>query len=171
VLSLDYEASARLKSAYLAVGVLDKPLRKRLKEYGRDEVVPMLMREARTRASGRPVLGRVVGSGRYSEYKGIPGVTFGGKRAVTSTGVPGRILARGAEFGSQGTRTARYRWHSPDGTPYELTRRTSVQFRPDTGYQGHAISPAAEAISDRVLTGWLELVEQLLVEAFDGRLT
>lgn len=168
MLSLAYDATARVQAAYLALGALDKPLRAELRAYGKDYAVPLLMREARDRAAGRPVLLRVIGSGRYSEYRGVPGVAFGGKRPVARGVVPGRVLARGAEFGSEGKRTVTYAWRSPRGRAYELTRRTSVQFVPDTGYRGHAINPAAEAINDDVIAGWVDVVERLLVRAFDG---
>jgi hypothetical protein len=101
-----------------------------------------------------------------SFFRGTPGVSFGGTRPVTSSGVKGRTVARAAEFGSPGTRFVRVATTSPRGKAFVARKRTSRQWRPQT-LGGKFVTPAAEAISDDVIRQWVEQVERATIDALD----
>jgi hypothetical protein len=165
VLSVWQGSLAREKAAIAALQRVPKELRTGLKEEGR-EYVPMLQDAARRRTSDK-LLQRVIGTGRYSEYRGTPGVRFGGARRITSTGVQARVLARALEFGSDGRRYAQYPQQRGSREVWVL-RRTSRQFMPDTDYVGRAIQPAAEAIGPEVVDRWVGVVEGVVIDALSA---
>lgn len=157
------QASQRERAAVAAFGRLPKDLTKRVRADTAAAVVP-LMRDAAMRSASTPLERRLAATARYSPYRGVPGVAFGGLRAVTSTGVPGRVLARPVEFGSDGTRRATY----PNAAGTSTTRRVTRQFMPDTLYAGRFVQPAAEQVADDVLGAWLDVVEDAAVDAWNG---
>lgn len=161
-----YTLDRRGQAAVAGVKALPKHLAKELRDVSRDAMVPLLQREA-ARLSRDKVLSRIIGSARYAPYRDTPGVRFGGSRKVTGTGVPGRLLVRALEFGSDGRRYTDYLQRRKGGTT-QVHRRASRQFMPDTNARGRAITPAAEAVSEEAVQLWQDTVEQLLVRAFDG---
>jgi hypothetical protein len=156
------QASQRERAAVAAFGSLPKNLQARIRKDTAAQVVPW-MRAGAARAASSPLEQRLAATARYTAYRGIPGVSFGGPRAVTSTGVPGRVLARPVEFGSSGTRRATYQARGAT-----VTRRVTRQFMPDTAFQGRFVQPAAEAVSDDVTDLWVGLVEDAMVAAWNG---
>lgn len=165
VLTLE-RASQRERAAVAALQSVPRAMRSGLKELGRDELTPMLTREASSRSSG--LLARIAASGRPAELKGTPAVRFGGAKAVTSSGVSARVVVRGLEHGSTGRKWSTFQTHSPRGTAYSVTRRSTRQFMPDVGAAGRAIGPAADAVTEPVIAKWLDLVESIVVDAFDA---
>jgi hypothetical protein len=127
------------------------------------ELVKQLRADAKQLA---PELGQA--TARYAPYKGTPGVAFGGPRAVTSSGVPGKVLARALEYGSDGRRWRDY-VETRNGRAVPVLRRTTRQFVPDaSGLGGRWITPAAESVGPDVLAEWIETVESLSVSALNG---
>jgi hypothetical protein len=165
VLSL-YQASQRERAAAAAVQRLPATVVKAIKETSRDYAVDAMMRAARARAGSSSVRQRLAGSGRLSFYRGTPGVSFGGMRSVTSTGMSGRVAARPAEFGSPGTRFVNVSTRSPKGRTFVARRRTSRQWMPQTP-AGKFVTPAAEAIADDVIARWVDDVESATIAALD----
>jgi hypothetical protein len=159
-----HEASDRERAAVGVFRRLPDELRKSITAIGKDTIPYLLVGEAGHRATG--VMARIVARGRYSQYRGTPGVTFGGQRAVTSKGTWAKWLARPLEFGSDGRRYVNYPTHSRKGTEYWVLRRTSRQFMPDSNYQGKVITPAAEAIAEQVVALWVTAVEDAALTAF-----
>lgn len=159
-------ATQRERAAIGAFQRLPKTLTEGIKQRTKDAAVPLLIREA-ARLSRNRVLTRIIAGGRYSPYRGVPGVKFGYMKRVTSTGTPGRVLVRPLEFGSDGRRYRDY-LQNRDGTQVSVLRRTSRQFMPDTNYRGNAINRAAEAINDEVVQLWVDQVEEAAVAALDG---
>lgn len=162
-------ASQRERAAIGAFSLLPKAVVKEIRDTTRDAVVPLFQREA-LRLSDNKVLDRIIGSARYAPYHGVPGVRFGGTRRVTSSGVQGKVLVRPLEFGSDGRRYEDYLQRRGD-KEVSVLRRTTRQFMPDTGYRGHAINRAAEAISEDVVQLWVDLVETAVINAFEGKAT
>lgn len=161
-----FDAGARERAAAAGARTLDAATRKAIRATVNAELVPLLRHEASTRAR-KPLQRAVAATGRASWWKDIPGVAFGGRRAVTSTGVDGRTLAHGVEYGSDGTRRATFRTRTPDGRPYSVTRETSAQFRPRTE-DGAFIADAALAVAPDVVDKWATLVVEATVAALDG---
>lgn len=161
-----FDAGARERAAAAGARTLDAATRKRIRATVNAELVPLLRREASSRAR-KPLQRAVAATGRASWWKDIPGVAFGGRRAVTSTGVDGRTVAHGVEYGSDGTRRATFRTRTPDGRPYAVTRHTSAQFRPRTD-GGAFVADAALAVAPAVVDRWAELVVEATVEALGG---
>lgn len=157
------QATQRERAAVAAFGSLPKNLQAAIRKDTAAAVLPW-MRDAAGRAASTTLEHRLAATARYSAFRGVPGVAFGGARAVTSTGVPGRVLARPVEFGSDGTRTSTY--PNAAGTP--TTRRVTRQFMPDTAYTGRFVQPAAEAVADDVTDLWVGLVEAAVVAAWNG---
>lgn len=158
-------ASASTRAAAGIVRDLDTDTRKRIKADTRALIVDPMRSAARSRAR-RPLARAVAGTARASFWRDIPGVAFGGARAVTSDGTPGRDVAHGVEYGSTGTRVATFRTRSPRGTPYSVTRRTSAMFRPRTD-GGAFVAPAAEAVAPGVVDAWSAFVIDAAVVALD----
>lgn len=160
-------ASQRERAIIAAFRYVPADLRKGVREAARDAITPLMVREA-SRLSTDKLLSRVIGTGRYSEYRGTPGVKFGGSKRITSSGATAKQLARPLEFGSDGRRYRDY-LQRRKGTQVSVLRRTTRQFMPDTGYRGRAINRAAEAINDDVVEVWADLAEAALLAAFDGK--
>jgi hypothetical protein len=160
------DAGNRERAAAAAVGGLSKSLRKRVTDDTRTYAVPLIRREAAARADD-PVSARIAATGRLSVWKGVPGVAFGGKASVTSSGVSGRELVRGLELGSYGDRWFTFARSTPTGGTTQVTRRNTRQFMPDVSASGRFITPAAEAIADDVLDRWTGLVEDAVIESMD----
>lgn len=161
-----YDAGVRERAAAAGARNLDRDTRKAIRDTVNATIVPLAVREATSRA-GTPLQHAIAATGRPSWWKDIPGVAFGGRRAVTSTGVAGRVLAHGAEYGSDGSRRATFSTRSPAGRAYSVTRRTSAQFRP-RHEAGAFVAPAAEAIADDVVQRWADLVVEATVDALGG---
>lgn len=162
MLSVD-DAGVSQRAAVASARTLDAQIRKAIRKSVGATIVEAARREAVSRAS-TPLQRAVARTARASFWQDIPGVAFGGRRAVASSGVPGRVVAHGAEYGSEGTRRATFRVHSPDGTPYSVTRRTSAQFRPRHA-DGAFAADAALAIAEDVVDEWTALVVDAYVEA------
>lgn len=160
------DAGNRERAAAAAVGSLPKHLRKQITDDTRTYAVPLMRREAASRAPDA-VSRRIAAAGRLSMYKGIPGVAFGGRAAVTTSGVPGREIVRGLELGSYGERWFTFTRSTPDGGTTSVTRRNTRQFMPDVSASGRFITPAATAIADDVLVRWTDLVESAVIAAMD----
>lgn len=160
------EAGARERAAAAGASSLDRDTRKAIRATVNAVILPAMRREAGSRAR-TPLQRALVSTARASWWKDIPGVAFGGRRAVTSTGVDGRTVAHGAEYGSDGSRRATFATRSPAGRTYSVTRRTSAQFRPR--HEGGAfIAPAADAAADEVVDKWAALVVDATVDALGG---
>lgn len=164
------DGPARLRAAVAGVQALPKDLRIELRERTRDVAVPAMRRAATAHAArtGDPRATLLAQRATYSPYRDVPGIRFGGARAVTRDGIPGRVLARAIEYGSPGTRRVRLLVHSPKGTPYDVTKRTTVQWMPDRGAVGSFVGPAALDTGPEVLDAWIDTVEELTVRAFGG---
>lgn len=158
-------ASASTRAAAGIARELDRDVRKGIKrDVGRLIVEPM--RAAAARRARRPVQRSLAATGRASWWRDIPGAAFGGARQVTSSGVSGKVIAHGTEYGSAGTRRATFAVRSPLGRAYSVTRRTSRQFMPrDEG--GKMIAPAAEQVAPAVVEAWSTLVIDAAVVALD----
>lgn len=161
------DAGRRERAAAAAVGALPKHLRDDVTKRTREYAVPLLRAEAARRAPAGTA-SRIASTGRLSMWRGIPGVAFGGRAAVTSDGTAGRSLVRGLELGSQGDRWFTFTRRNPGGGgTHAVTRRNTRQFMPDTSAAGRFITPAAEAIADDVLDEWTALVEGALIDAMN----
>lgn len=160
-----YEASQRERAAVAYLSRLPRDLSAQIRDASRAQVVPMAVRAATARAR-TGVERTIAAGGRYSDYKGTPGVAFGGARKVTSTGVPGRTLVRPLEYGSDGRRWRDYLERRKGGT-VSVLRRTTRQFTPATP-DGSFIAPAMESIAEDVLALWVGIVEDAAVRALDG---
>lgn len=161
-----YRAAQRERAAAAYLSTVDKALRKAVTDASKEHILPWARSEAQRWAS-TPVQSRIAASARWSPYKGTPGVAFGGARAVTSTGVPGRVLARPLEFGSDGRRWRDY-IERRRGGQVSVLRRTSRQFMPEAPEGGRFIGPAMEGITDDVLRLWVSVTEDTVLAAFDG---
>lgn len=159
-----YEAGRATRAAAAGARMLDRETRKAIRKSVATDLVPLVKREASSRAH-KPLARAVAGTARASWWKDVPGVAFGGRRAVASTGVDGRTVAHGVEYGSDGTRRATFRATSPKGHAYSLTRTTSAQFRPRTE-AGAFVAGAAEAAAPVILERWAELVVEATVRAY-----
>lgn len=166
MLSID-TASQRERAAVAAFGLLSRDLQRQVRDETRAKVVPMAVRAA-TQAADTPTMRRITATGRLSVYRGVPGVAFGGTRPATSSGVPGRVLVRGLEYGGKGRYEKTYTSSSRRGRTYVLRRRTTRQFLPDRSGRPTAIYPAMESITDDVLELWVQLVEVATIKAFNG---
>jgi hypothetical protein len=158
-------ASASTRAAAGIARELDKSVRADIKSATRALIVEPMRSAARARA-GRPLHAAVAGTARASFWRDIPGVAFGGARAVTTDGTSGRVVAHGSEYGSDGTRRATFRTRSPRGTVYTVTRRTSVQFRPRTA-AGAFVAPAVDTVAPDVVDAWSTFVVDAAVVALD----
>ncbi len=158
-------ASAATRAAAGIVRELDKDTRKSIKRETGRLIVDPVRSAARARAR-RPLHRAVAATGRASFWRDIPGVAFGGARSVTSDGTPGRVVAHGSEYGSDGTRRSTFRVRSPRGRVFTVTRRTSASFRPRTA-SGAFVAPAAEAVAPSVVDAWSTLVVDAAVAALD----
>lgn len=166
MLSID-RASQRERAAAAALRLLPKTLTKEITEATKAKVVPLAVAAA-MRNADTPVMRAIAASGKYSVWRGIPGVAFGGTKAVTSSGVAGRVIVRGLEYGAKGRRETIFRRATPSGGSVLTARRTTRQFMPDRSSNPTAIYPAMEAIADDVLAIWVEVVEDAMVRAFNG---
>jgi hypothetical protein len=166
VLSID-DASQRERAAAAAFGRLSRDLKRTITDRTRREVVPMAVAAA-TRHADTPVMRTIAASGRLSMWRGIPGVAFGGTRSVTSTGVPGRVLVRGLEYGAAGQWERLYDRRTPSGRTIRTARRTTRQFMPDRSANPSTVTPAMLDIADDVIAVWVEHVEDAVVAAFNG---
>lgn len=164
------EGPTRLRAAVAGVQALPKDMRRELRERTRDVAVPAMRRAAGDYAArmGDPRAVLLAQRATYSPYRDVPGIRFGGAKAVTADGIPGRVLARAIEYGSPGTRRVRLLVHTPDGKPYEVVKRTTVQWRPDRGAVGAFVGPAALETAPDVMEAWLDAVEDLTMRAFGG---
>lgn len=160
-------ASQRERAAVAAFQQLDATVKRDVTKATRDLVLPMVTdaaeREARTGTERR-----IAATARYTAQRGVPGVAFGGTAPVTSTGVAGRVLVRGLEFGAKGNRVRTFTTTSRRGKRFTVRRRVSRQFMPQTPL-GSFIYPAMESVTDDVLNLWFITVEDAVVRAFDGR--
>lgn len=159
-----YDAGARARAAAGGTRVLDRETRRRIRASVTRDLVPLVRREALSRAH-KPLARAVASTARASFYKDVPGVAFGGRRRVAASGVDGRTVAHGVEYGSDGKRRATFRATSPNGHPYSVTRTTSAQFRPRTE-AGAFASGAADAAAVEVVELWAALVLEATVDAF-----
>lgn len=164
MLSID-QASNRERAAAGAIRLLSKTLLKDLNQAAKDRIVPLAIDAATARASN-PVMRGIVAKGRYSVWRGIPGVAFGGNTSATRTGVPGKVLVRGLEYGAQGRTEAIFQRKTPTGKTITTARHTTRQFMPDRTSNPTTVTPAMEAIADEALTIWVELVEAAVIQAF-----
>jgi hypothetical protein len=148
---------------------LDRDLTKQLRADALG-IMPEL-RDAAARFAGRTpnpaAARRIASTARYAPYKGTPGVAFGGARAVTGSGVPGRVLARALEFGSDGLRWSDY-VETRRGRQVPVLRRSTRQFVPDAAPSGRWIYPSAEYVAPDVLADWTATVERLAVRMLNG---
>jgi hypothetical protein len=160
-------ASQRERAAVAAFQQLPATVQRDVNKATRDVVVPMAVQAAQ-READTATMRTITSRARYTTLRGVPGVAFGGPQPVTSTGVPGRLLVRGLEFGSPGNRVRTIRTHSPKGTPYVVRRRVSRQFMPDHTEHPTAIYPAMESIADDVVDVWVGVLESAVVAAFDA---
>lgn len=161
-----YDAGARERAAAAGARTLDAQTRKAIRKAVAADLVPLVRREAITRAR-KPLARAVAETARASWYKDVPGVAFGGRRAVASSGVDGRTVAHGVEYGSEGNRRATFATHSPRGTSYSVTRTTSAQFRPRTA-DGAFVADAAFAAAPVIVDRWADLVVEATVAALGG---
>ena len=162
MLSVD-DAGVRERAAVAGARTLDAQIRKEIRRTVGASIVDAARREASSRAR-TPLARAVAGTARASWYQEVPGVAFGGSRSVASSGVTGRTVAHGVEYGSTGSRRATFRVHSPTGHAYSVTRRTSAQFRP-RHEDGAFIADAALAIAPAVVDEWAQLVVDAYVES------
>lgn len=164
------EGPNRLRAAVAGVQALPKDLRKELRERTRDVAVPAMRRAAGNYAArmGDPRAVLLAQRATYSPFRDVPGIRFGGARSVTDDGIAGRVLARAIEYGSPGTRRVRLLVHTPAGRPYTVTKRTTVQWRPDRGAEGAFVGPAALETGPLVMEEWLDVVDELVARAFGG---
>lgn len=116
--------------------------------------MPAVRRAALAHAR-KPLARAVAQTGRASFWRDIPGVAFGGRGRVASSGVSGRTVAHGVEYGSEGTRRATFRTTSPKGRAYSVTRETSAQFRPRT-VEGAFVADAALEVAPEVVDRWAQ---------------
>jgi hypothetical protein len=158
-------ASASTRAAAAVARQLDTDTRKGIKARTRALIVDPMRSAARARAR-RPLHAAVAATARASFWRDIPGVAFGGTRAVTTDGTSGRVVAHGTEYGSDGTRRATFRVRSPRGRVYSVTRRTSVQFRPRTP-GGSFVAPAVDSVAPDVVDAWSDLVVDAAVVMLD----
>lgn len=165
MLSVD-AAGVRERAAVAGASRLDAAIRKQIRQTVADDLVPMVRRAAMTRAR-KPLARAVAETGRASWYRDVPGVAFGGARPVASSGVRGRTVAHGVEYGSDGTRRATFRTTSPRGVSYAVTRETSAQFRPRTA-EGAFIADAALEVAPVIVDRWAALVVAATVDAMGG---
>lgn len=161
------DASQRERAAAAAVGTLPRTLKREVSRVARDIAAPLVRREASARAD-TSTMRTIANSGRGTNSRGIPSVTFGGTAAVTSDGTSGRVLAWGLERGSQGLRKGTYQRRRTGGTLHTVTRRVTRQFYPAVSDPGAFVGPAVEAAGDDVITAWLDAVEVALVKALDS---
>lgn len=161
-----YQAAQRERAAAAALSRAGKDLVKAVTTETKTHVVGWARDEAMRYAS-TPVERKLAASAAWSPYKGTPGVRFGGMRAVTSTGTPGRLLVRALEYGSDGRRWRDY-LENRDGRQVSVLRRTTRQFMPDTGYAGRVFTPAMDSITDDVLHLWVRITEDTYSDAFGG---
>lgn len=166
MLSID-DASQRERAAAAAFGQLSRDLRRSITDLTRKQVVPLAIAAA-TRHADTPVMRTIAASGRLSMWRGIPGVAFGGTRSVTSSGVPGRVLVRGLEYGARGQWERLYDRRTPSGRTIRAIRRTTRQFMPDRSASPSTVTPAMLDIADDVLEIWVEHVEDAVVAAMNG---
>lgn len=164
MLSID-QASQRERAAAGAIRLLSKTLLKDLNAAAREQIVPLAVRAAQAHASDSTMRG-IVSRGRYSVWRGIPGVAFGGTQAATTTGVPGRVLVRGLEYGAAGRSESIFRRRTPSGSTTLVARRTTRQFMPDRSNSPTTVTPAMESIADEALGIWVQLVEDAVIKAF-----
>lgn len=162
MLSVD-DAGVRERAAVAGARTLDAQIRKQIRSTVGDVIVDAARREASHRAR-TPLARAVATTARASWFQEVPGVAFGGTRSVASSGVTGRTVAHGVEYGSEGSRRATFRTHSPAGRSYAVTRRTSAQFRPRHA-DGAFIADAALAIAPEVVDQWAALVVDAYVES------
>ena len=162
MLSID-DAAVSTRAAAGSARSLEPAIRKEIRKSVGAVIVDAGRREAAGRATTQ-LQRRVAQTGRASWWKDIPGIAFGGPRTVARSGVSGRVVAHGAEYGSDGHRVATFRTHSPRGKSYSVTRETSRQFRP-RHEGGSFASGAAEAIAPDVVDEWTALVVAAYVEA------
>lgn len=169
MLSVLADAPGRVRSAVALASTLDRELTKQLRKDAAG-LAPE-MRDAAARFAGRTPIPsaarRIAATGRYAPYKGTPGVAFGGARAVTGSGVPGRVLARALEYGSDGRRWSDY-VENRGGRQVPVLRRTTRQFVPSSAPMGRWIMPSAEYVAPDVLADWTATVERLAVEMLNG---
>jgi hypothetical protein len=163
-LSID-RASQRERAVVAAVRLLPKETQRDLRDASRQRIVPMAIKAASAHAE-TATMREILSRGRYSEFRGTPGVAFGGARPVTSSGVPGRVLVRGLEYGAAGRKESIYRRRVPSGGTVLTARHTTRQFMPDRSSNPTAVYPAVQAITDDVLQVWIELVEGAVLSAF-----
>jgi hypothetical protein len=161
-----YDAGARTRAAAAGARSLDRDVRKAIRASVSRELLPT-MRASAMHHARKPLARAVAGTARLSWWKDVPGVAFGGRRAVASTGVDGRTVAHGVEYGSDGTRKATFRTTSPKGASYSVTRETSAQFRPRTA-DGAFVAAAAEEVAPDVVARWADLVVEATVDALGG---
>jgi hypothetical protein len=161
-----YAAGVRERAAVGSAARLDAAVRKQIRATVADELVPAVRRAALARAR-KPLARAVAATARASWYRDVPGVAFGGGKAVASSGVKGRTVAHGVEYGSDGTRRATFRTRSPRGVAYAVTRETSAQFRPRTA-DGAFVADAALEVAPRVVDLWAGLVVAATVESMGG---
>lgn len=161
MLSVD-DADVAARAAVGSARDLDAAVRKQIKATIGATIVDAARRAAGS-AAHTPLARRVAATARASWYKDVPGVAFGGTRTVARSGVKGRAVAHGVEYGSDGQRRATFRTHSPRGHAYSVTRATSRQFRPR--HEGGAfVAGAAEQIAPDVVDTWAALVVDAYVE-------
>lgn len=161
-----YDAGARERAAAGGAARLDADIRKRIRATVSAELVPAVRRAALAHAR-KPLARAVAQTGRASFWRDIPGVAFGGRGRVASSGVSGRTVAHGVEYGSEGTRRATFRTTSPKGRAYSVTRETSAQFRPRT-VEGAFVADAALEVAPEVVDRWAQLVVDATVESMGG---
>ena len=73
----------------------------------------------------------------------------------------GEILFAGGEFGGRKGRKVSYATHSPNGRPYRVRRRTTMQFLPHLGREGYFFWPTIREWMPKLL----EQSEQIVAES------
>jgi hypothetical protein len=166
VLSI-FDAGTRERAAAASLRRLDKPTRAEIRRRVGALIVEPMRREAGRRARNARARA-VAATARASWYKDVPGVAFGGARAVLSDGTTGRAIARGTEYGSRGDRYQRVTTHTPAGRAYVARRRQTAGFRPRTD-SGAWATPAALAVAPDVVDAWAAIVVEATIDALDGK--
>jgi hypothetical protein len=161
------DASQRERAAAAALQSLSRSLIRDINKATATVAIPLVRAEVSARAPSSTAR-QIAASARTSNFKGVPGVAFGGSSAVTSSGATGRQLVRGLEHGSRALRSTTYLRRGRSGSTHKVTRNALAQFRPQQPDQGAFIGAGALAASEDVLAAWLDVVETAVVAALNG---
>jgi hypothetical protein len=160
------DAGARERAAAAALAGLSRTLQRDVNLASREKITPDVIAAARQLAPNGTSRA-VAATGTYAATRGTPGVKFGGSRAVTRSGVPGRVLARPLEYGATGAKRTTFQAHSPRGRLYTVRdKRTTRQFAPRRD-GGKFVAPAALREAPKAVVTWTEIVEEAIIAALD----